>query len=118
LNAAGWAQNQGTADNYNLIPLCRSDPLHAECEVDAGALALARQDETWKKKPDGSSSGVLGTSIYKITPIPEAGAAAIGRKLQDKAHTSVNFFKCKAYALSAVINGKNNLSLHGRPSFL
>jgi len=43
-NAAGWAQNQGTADNYNLIRFAAIYLWRAECYIDAGNFAAAEAD--------------------------------------------------------------------------
>ena len=102
-NAAGWAQNQGTADNYNLIRFSEVLLWRAECYIDAGNLAAAEADvnvvrnrmalhpEYWvhtylnNANPEGGFSGTLAAN-YKISPYSGQFAA-----------------NGKAYALAAVI---------------
>lgn len=102
-NAAGWAQNQGTADNYNLIRYAEVILWHAECEIDAGNLPAAESDvnlvrnrmanhpEYWvhtyidNSNPEGGYTNTPAAN-YHISPYSGQFAA-----------------NGKAYALSAVI---------------
>ncbi|MBV8391363.1 MAG: RagB/SusD family nutrient uptake outer membrane protein [Mucilaginibacter sp.] len=105
-NAAGWAQNQGTADNYNLIRYAEVILWHAECEIDAGNLAAAEADVN-QVRNRMALHHEYWLHQYLNVATPEGGFYA------DDAHLAANYhispytgqfvLNGKAYALSAVI---------------
>lgn len=102
-NAAGWAQNQGTADNYNLIRYAEVLLWRAECEVAAGSLAAAEADvNTVRNRMALHPEYWVHTYIDNANP--EAGYTATpAANYVIAPYTGQFAANGKAYALNAVI---------------
>lgn len=105
-NAAGWAQNQGTADNYNLIRFSEVLLWRAECYIDAGNLALAEADVNTVR---GRMADHHEYWVHKYinNANPEGGFAAgdanLAANYKISRYTGQFAANGKAYALAAVI---------------
>ncbi|WP_295676452.1 RagB/SusD family nutrient uptake outer membrane protein [uncultured Mucilaginibacter sp.] len=67
-NNGGWASNQGTADNYNLITLADLYLWRAECEVESSDLAGAMADVNMVRARMQNPAGWVHTYIDNSNP--------------------------------------------------
>jgi len=67
-NNGGWATNQGTADNYNMITTADLYLWRAECEVEGGNLAAAMADVNVVRARMKDPAGWVHTYIDNSNP--------------------------------------------------
>jgi len=67
-NNAGWATNQGTADNYNMITVAELYLWAAECEVEVGSLANAMADVNVVRARMQNPAGWVHTYVDNSNP--------------------------------------------------
>lgn len=102
-NAAGWAQNQGTADNYNLIRFSEVYLWRAECYIDAGNFAAAEADVNVVRNRMALHPEYW-VHQYLDNTKPEAGFSATpAANYHISPYTGQFAANGKAYALAAVI---------------
>ena len=70
-NYAGWATNQGTANNYNMIRFSEVILWRAECEVEANQLDLAQADVNTVRTR--MQNPVYWVHTYVVDTIPSKG---------------------------------------------
>jgi hypothetical protein len=97
-NNGGWATNQGTADNYNMITLADLYLYRAECEIETNALPLAMADVNVVRARMQNPAGWVHT--YVDNSNPAAGFTTTpAANYQIGLYTS---FPSQAYAREAV----------------
>jgi len=97
-NNAGWATNQGTADNYNMITVAELYLWRAECEVEANQLGPAMADINVVRARMQNTAGWVHTYIDNSNP-GSGFTATPAANYQIGLYTS---FPSQAYAREAV----------------